>query len=60
MVAKRNRTRKQKIKEVLFDFKKRKETKRRGMNASQLAIRNFNDVIEKHTNTPCVVLRGFP
>ena len=37
-----------------FDFKKNKETRRKGTNASQLAIINFYDIMGKHMNTSCV------
>ena len=38
---------------IFFYFKLKKETRRKGVNVSQLAIRNFNDVSGKHMNTPC-------
>ena len=39
---------------MFFDFKQKKETIRKGINASQLANRNFNDITGKHMNKPCV------
>ena len=35
---------KKSMKKRFFDFKQKKETKKEAINASQLAIRNFNDV----------------
>ena len=45
----------------IIDFKQKKEA-RKGIIASQLAIRNFNDITRKHMDTPRVFLflRGFP
>ena len=37
----------------IIDFKQKKEA-RKGIIASQLAIRNFNDITRKHMDTPCV------
>ena len=37
---------------MIFDFKQKKET-RKGINTSQLVIRNFNDITGKHMNKPC-------
>ena len=39
------------LKRRFFYFKQKKETRRKGTNASQLAIRNFNDITGKHMNT---------
>ena len=60
LVARRSPASKNKIKigKKIFDFKQKKKTRRKGINASQLAIRNFNDVTEKHMNI--LFLRGFP
>ena len=54
LVARRGLTRKKKIKRRFVDFKQKKETRRKGMHASQLAIRNLNDTTGKHFNTPCI------
>ena len=39
---------------MFFDFKQKKETRRKGINASQLAIKDFNDITGKQMNAPCV------
>ena len=39
---------------IFFDFAEKKETRRKGINTSQLAVRNFNDITRKHINIPCV------
>ena len=41
-------------KKIFFDFAEKKETRRKGINTSQLAVRNFNDITRKHINIPCV------
>ena len=41
------------LKRRFFDFKHKNETRRKEINASQLAIRNLNDTTGKHVNTPC-------
>ena len=52
LVAKKVAAREKKTEEKIFDFKQKKET-RKGISASQLAIRHFSDVTGKHLNTPC-------
>ena len=47
------RTKEKQIEKFFFCFKQKKET-RKGINASQLAIRNFNDITGKHINTLCI------
>ena len=48
------------LKRRFFDFKHKNETRRKEINASQLAIRNLNDTTGKHVNTPCFLfLLGF-
>ena len=54
LVARRGSVRKKKLKRKLFDFKQKKETGKKVIKASQLAIRNFNDITGKNMNTPCV------
>ena len=42
-----------KLKRKFFDFNQKKETRRKGINASQLAMVNFSDITGKHMNAPC-------
>ena len=42
------------LKKRFFDCKQKKEARRKGINASQLEIRNFNDITGKLMNAPCV------
>ena len=44
------RRKNKKLKRIFF-FKEKKETRRKGINVSQLAIRNSNDITEKHEYT---------
>ena len=37
---------------TFFYFKQKKETRRKEINASQLAVRNLNNVTGKHLKTP--------
>ena len=55
LVARRVPTRKKKkLKTRFVDFKQQEEPIREGINASQLAIKNFNYITGKHMNTPNV------
>ena len=61
LVANRVPAHKKKKLKRFFNFKQKKETRRKGINMSQLEIRNFNDVTGKHLNTHYFLfLRNFP
>ena len=50
-----------KLKRKFFDFKQKKEKRRKGINVSQLAIKNSNDATIKNLDTPCFLFsHGFP
>ena len=52
---------KKKLKRGFVDVKQKKETRSKGIYASQLTIRNLNDVTGKHLNIHHVLLlSGFP
>ena len=56
LVARRSHATRKKLKRRFFDIKQKKGTRRKAINASQLAIRKFNDIIGKDMKTPCVFI----